>query len=70
MLRIVLNECFRYTVIDVLHPTVFSLADSFDPFSGRWGFTHLQLFAELGIMGSFLFDLLSADEPGMMFAIK
>lgn len=40
ILRIVFNECLTNVVICILHPTVFSLTDSFNPTSCRWCLTN------------------------------
>ena len=54
------DECLRQAVVDIAHPTVFSLPDGTDPSSGGGGLPGLEFPAELLIMRPFLFH----NSPG------
>ena len=69
MLRIGLNECLWYLVVYILHPTVFSLTDSFKPTSWWWGLTHLEFFTKFWIACTFLFDSFTAYKARLVLAV-
>ena len=55
VLWITFNECLRYRMVHILHPTVFSMTNRFEPSSWGWRMSHWKLFTKLGIVRPFLF---------------
>lgn len=49
-------------MINILHPTVFSLTDCFESSSRRWCLTHLEFLAKFGIVSTLLLDRFAANK--------
>ena len=56
MLRVGFNECLWYLMVYILHSTVFSLTDGFEPSSYRRGLSLLRFLAELFVFGTLLLN--------------
>ena len=57
-------------MIDIVHPTVFSLPDGTDPVSCGRGLTHLEPAAQLLVMGAFLLDLCAGMEESLPAVVR
>ena len=56
-------------MIYILHPTVFSLADSFKSLSCRRSLSLLKFLAELFVLGTLLLDVSATNKTGLVFAV-
>ena len=67
--RITADECLRYTMVHIVHPTVFSLPDGTDPASRGGRLPFLELTAEFFVMGPLLFDRRAGIEGSLLSVI-
>ena len=69
MPRVLFNECLRYTMVYILHPTVFSLTDSLKSSSCRRCLPYLKLSAKFTVMRTFLLDGPAGYKTGPMLTV-
>lgn len=62
-------ECLGDLMVEVTHPTVFSMAYAVEPFSCAAGLTFLQLGSEGLVLGAFLYHLLPVEEGAYPVAV-